>query len=125
MHIASVNVSDGTYTTSRPFPMIVKADAPSGPIPAGPSNVTASLAGDLSSATLAWQAPSSVDVANYVVYRDGALFAVTPPGVTSYTDTTVLPGTNTRYHVALLDKNGAESNAESADPSMVRADGGP
>ena len=73
----------------------------------------------------AWQAPSSVDVANYVVYRDGALFAVTPPGVTSYTDTTVLPGTNTRYHVALLDNIGVESNAASADPSMVRAQGGP
>ncbi len=100
--------------------MIVKADAPSGPIPAGPSDVTVSLAADLTSVTLAWQVPSSVEVANYVIYRDGALFAVTPSGVTGYTDTTALPGTNTRYHVSLLDTSGAESNAASADPSMVR-----
>jgi len=123
VHVATVTVSDGTQSTSRPFPMIVKADAPRGPIPTAPSNVTALLATDLSSATLAWQAPSGVDVANYAIYRDGALFAVTPPGVTSYTDTTLLPGTNTRYHVSLLETSGAESTAPSANPPMIRSIG--
>jgi len=124
VHMATVTASDGTASTSRPFPMIVKADAPAGPIPAGPSNVTATLGADQLSATLAWDAPGGVDVAWYLVYRDGAMFAVTPPSVTGYTDTTILPGTNTRYHVALLDATGAESSAAEAGPSYVRTQAG-
>ena len=124
VHIATVTVSDGTASVSRPFAMIVKADAPSGPIPAGPTNVTATLAPDQSSVTLAWQAPGGVTVAGYVIYRDGAMWAVTPSGTTSWVDTDILPGTNTRYHVSLYSSIGAEASAVAADPSMIRTSGG-
>ena len=46
VHMATVSATDGQATTTRPFPMIVKADAPAGPIPAGPSNLTAALSPD-------------------------------------------------------------------------------
>jgi putative Ig domain-containing protein/dockerin type I repeat protein len=124
VHMATVTVSDGTASVSRPFAMIVKADAPSGPIPAGPTNVTATLAPDQSSVTLAWQAPGGVTVAGYIIYRDGAMWAVTPAGTTSWVDTGILPGTNTRYHVALYSSIGAEASAVAADPSMIRTSGG-
>ena len=98
--------------------MIVK-DERTAPISA-PTNLEAKLADDHSNATLSWQAPAGVDTACYIIYRDGALFATVKPYKTTWTDNTLLPGTNTRYHVSAINTNGDESIAEQTEPAIVR-----
>lgn len=120
VHVVTVSASDSSITTSRPFLMIVKADAPAGPIPPAPTNVTARLSADRTSVEIDWQPPESVDVAYYAIYRDGALFDVTEAGTTTWTDRTILPSTNTRYYVSALAKTGAESQASQTEPAMIR-----
>jgi hypothetical protein len=88
-----------------------------GPIPAAPDDVTAQPVDGGSAVQLKWNAPASVDVAAYAVYRDGALRATTPAGVTRYTDSEmIVPGQHTRYHVSLYSAAGAESHARAAMP---------
>jgi hypothetical protein len=112
-----VTARDGEFSVSRPFVMIVKADAPSGPIPAAPDDVTAQRVDGGSALQLEWTAPAGVDVAAYAIYRDGALWATTPAGVTRYTDREmIVSGQHTRYHVSLYSVAGAESHARAAMP---------
>lgn len=120
VHVVTVSASDGQAVTHRPFPMIVKADAPAGPIPAAPTQALAALATDGTSVTLSWVAPAGVTVAAYVLYRDGALWAVVPPSQTQLVDAEALPGTSTRYHVALYATSGAESAAVECGPTYIR-----
>ena len=75
MHVVTVTADDGKAATTRPFAMIVKADAGSGPIPAAPTNVTAALTSDNSAVVLNWTKPAGVAVAAYAIYRDGILWA--------------------------------------------------
>jgi hypothetical protein len=71
---------------------------------------------------LKWKAPAGVNVAAYAIYRDGALWATTPAGVTQYTDRELfVPGQHTRYHVSLYSAAGAESHARGALPSRFTA----
>jgi len=115
VHVATVTATDGQASTSRPFAMIVKADAPAGPVPAAPADMTATVVQNGGAVELRWTAPADVNVAAYVVYRDGAMWAVTPGDVTTYTDRELIePGSHTRYNVALYDARGAESSAAGA-----------
>jgi len=115
--VVQVTASDGELSVSRPFVMIVKADAPSGPIPAAPEGVTAQRVDGGSAVQLKWNAPAGVDVTAYAIYRDGAPWATTPAGVTRYTDREmIVPGQHTRYHVSLYSAAGAESHARAAMP---------
>jgi len=115
--VIQVTASDGEQSTSRPFVMIVKADAPSGPIPAAPEGVTAQRVDGGSAMELKWNAPAGVDVTAYAIYRDGALWATTPAGVTRYADRElIVSGQHTRYHVSLYSAAGAESQARVALP---------
>jgi len=118
VYMVTITADDGTTSKSRPFPIIVKSDAGSGPIPSGPQNLTATLqAGN--EVYLDWDAPGGVDVAYYVIYRDGSLHDVVAGTQTDYTDTDALPDrSHTRYHVALYDTNGGESYATGVSPDV-------
>jgi len=109
VHVATVTADDGTVSVTAHWPMIVKADAPSGPVPSGPVGSTATLNGD--DITVSWTAPGGVSVARYIVWKDGIPIVVLPSGTTSWTDYDLPSRTHTRYHVSLLDTNGAESGA--------------
>jgi hypothetical protein len=115
--VVQVTASDGEFSVSRPFVMIVKADAPSGPIPAALDDVTAQHIDGGSEVQLKWNPPAGVDVAAYAIYRDGALWATTRGGVTKYTDHEMtVAGQHTRYHISLYSVAGAESPACAAMP---------
>jgi len=123
VHIAKVTVSDGQASVSKPFPILVKADLGAGPVPAAPKAATAELSEDGRSVKLQWAAPDGVDVAAYVIYRDGALWAATDGETTHFVDTErVVPASHTRYHVALYSKIGAESVAAAATPNPIFID---
>jgi len=117
VHLATITANDGTVTTTANWPMIVKADAPSGPIPAAPVNPTAVLNGD--DITVSWSAPGGVSVARYIVWRDGAPAVVLPAGTTSWVDANRPARSHTRYHVSLLSSVGAESSAPIASPGYI------
>ncbi len=115
VHVATVTVSDGAATVVGHWPMIVKADAPSGPIPGGVSNATATLNGD--DITVAWTEPGGVS--HTIVWRDGIPAVVLPAGTTSWTDADRPGGTHTRYHLSVLSTVGAESSATVASPGYI------
>ncbi len=118
VHLPTVTVSDGQAQASQVFPMIVKADAPAGPVAAGPSNLQVTLEAD--GVNLSWQAPSSGAPAAYIIYRDGAPIIVLSGTQTSFKDASRLsPGSNTRYHVAAINQAGAESTALGASPAIL------
>lgn len=114
VYMVWLTASDGQAQITRPFPIMVKADAGSGPIPTGPTNLT--VATDSSwTAHLSWSAPQGLVPAYYVIYRDGSLQDVVPGTQVSYVDREPLPvGSHTRYSVALYVATGAESSATSA-----------
>jgi hypothetical protein len=124
VYMVTITADDGTTTTSRPFPIIVKPDAGSGPIPSGPTSVEAILLPD-NEVVLFWNAPGGVDVAYYVIYRDGSLHDVADGSQTSYIDSDVPTGSHTRYHLALYATSGAESSAAAADPAIISIPGPP
>jgi len=124
VYMVTITADDGTTTTSRPFPIIVKPDAGSGPIPSGPTSVNAMLGPD-NEVILFWNAPGGVDVAYYVIYRDGSLHDVVDGSQTSYIDSDVPTGSHTRYHLALYATSGAESSAAAADPAIISIPGPP
>jgi len=109
VHVCTVTADDGTVTTTAHWPMIVKSDAPSGPIPATPVSPNAVLNGN--DATVSWTAPGGVSVAYYIVWKDGIPVMVLPSGTTSWVDYDLPARSHTRYHLSLLDTNGAESSA--------------
>ncbi|MFW6153760.1 MAG: PKD domain-containing protein [Planctomycetota bacterium] len=117
VYLATITADDGTTTTTAHWPMIVKADAPSGPIPSAPVSPTATLNGD--DITVSWSAPSGVSVAYYIVWRDGAPAVVLPAGTTSWVDADRPARSHTRYHVSLLSDIGAESSAPVASPGYI------
>lgn len=117
VHVATVTVNDGSVTTTTHFPMIVKSNAPAGPVPSGPANATAALNGN--DATITWSAPGGVTVSHYIVWRDGIPAVVIPAGTTSWTDFDLPARTHTRYHVSLLATTGAESGATVAAPGYL------
>ena len=117
VHLATVTVSDGDATVVRQWPMIVKADAPSGPIPAGVSAATAAVDGD--DITLTWTDPTGVDIARIIVWRDGVPVALVPAGTGTWTDADRPGGTHTRYHLSVLSTIGAESSPATASPGYV------
>jgi len=117
VYLATITADDGTVTTTAHWPMIVKADAPSGPIPSAPVSPTATLNGD--DITVSWSAPSGVSVAYYIVWRDGAPAVVLPAGTTSWVDTDRPARSHTRYHLSLLSTIGAESSAVVASPGYI------
>jgi hypothetical protein len=117
VHLATVTADDGTVTTTAHWPMIVKSDAPSGPIPAAPVTPTATLNGD--DATVSWTAPGGVSVAYYIVWKDGIPVMVLPAGTTSWVDYNLPARSHTRYHLSLLDTSGAESSAPAAAPGYL------
>jgi hypothetical protein len=117
VHVATVTVSDGAATVVGHWPMIVKADAPSGPIPSNVSGATATLDGN--DITVSWTEPSGGNVSHIIVWRDGIPAVVLPAGTTSWTDTDRPGGTHTRYHVSVLSTVGAESSAAVASPGYL------
>jgi hypothetical protein len=120
VHIVAVTADDGKAATTRPFAMIVKADAGSGRIPAAPTNVKAALTADHSAVTLTWTKPAAVAVAAYAIYRDGILWATAPADATTWTDRElILPSSKTLYNVSLWAKNGAESVAPATTPAVI------
>ncbi|MBW2459140.1 MAG: putative Ig domain-containing protein, partial [Deltaproteobacteria bacterium] len=119
VHVVQVTADDGQAQTTRPFAMILKPDAPNGPIPAGPEGVTAQMAG-ASAVEVSWTPPDGVTVAAYFVYRDGLLWAAVPGSATTWTDQElIVPGSNTRYHVSACATHGGESHAASATPGFL------
>ena len=121
VHIVTVTADDGKAATTRPFAMIVKADAGSGRTPAAPANVTAALTFNSSAVVLNWMKPSGVAVAAYAIYRDGILWATTPADVTTWTDRElILPASKTVYNVSLWATTGAESSATAATPEILQ-----
>jgi hypothetical protein len=127
VRIANVTATDGTNTVSRPFPMILKPDAGSGPIPGSiPAGVTALIVTNPTrSVTLTWSATTNA-VAAYLIYRDGVLWGATASNVTSYTDADLIyASSKTRYNVSLLTTNGAESAATDAFPLILEIPANP
>ena len=119
VHIVQVTADDGQTQTTRPFAMILKPDAPAGPIPAGPDSVTAQLSG-ASAVALSWSPPDGVTVAAYFIYRDGLMWAAVAGSETTWVDQElIVPGSNTRYHVSACDTQGAESHAAGATPGYL------
>ena len=120
VHIVTVTADDGKAATTRPFAMIVKADAGSGRTPAAPTNVTAAPTFNNSAVVLNWSRPPGVAVAGYAIYRDGILWAATTADETTWTDRElILPSSKTAYHVSLWAANGAESSATAAVPDIL------
>ena len=124
VHIATVTVSDHAASVTKPFPIIVKTKLGIGPVPPGPAMATAELGEDGRSVRISWTPPTGdVDVAAYVIYRDGALWAATDVKTTHFVDTErVVPTSHTRYHVAVYSTIGAESGATAAAPNPIFID---
>jgi len=121
VHLLTVTANDGAAATSRPFALIVKANAGQGPIPAAPPTVTAALTPDDAGVVLTWTRPAGVTVAAYVIYRDGIMWAAVPGDVLTMTDTElIVPSSKTRYNVSLYAATGAESGATDAQPAIVQ-----
>lgn len=80
--------------------------------PLAPVGLTATATGP-TSVQLAWQANTESDLSGYKVYRDGVVVADVPPTATSWTDTTVQPGTQYTYTLKAYDASGNFS-----DPSV-------
>jgi hypothetical protein len=69
--------------------------------PTAPSNLAASQQGKRPRNGLSWNASTDdIGVADYDIYRDGALVATVSGGMLSFTDTKAPKGTNTYYVVA-------------------------
>jgi len=124
VHIVTVTVSDHATSVTKPFPIIVKAKLGVGPVPGAPKAAKAELGEDGRSIRISWTPPADdVDVAAYVVYRDGALWAATDAETTRFVDTErVVPASHTRYHVAVYSTIGAESGATAAAPNPIFID---
>jgi hypothetical protein len=118
--MVQVTASDGRALVTRPFPMIVKADAPRGPIPAAPRNVTVRHVDGGTAVQVDWDRPADVAVAAYAIYRDGALWSATAADVTTFVDRErIVENQFTRYHVSLFNTDGAESMASETVPPIV------
>ena len=117
VHIATVAADDGLAATVAHFPMIVKADAPAGPVPSAPTNAQAELIGN--DALLTWSHPAGVDIACYIVWRDGIPATILSPEITTWTDVALPDRSHTRYHISLLSSVGAESSAAVASPGYL------
>jgi len=112
VYVVSVTADDGQTATAREFPIIVKTDAPSGPIPSAPLNLSATCLQHPQRVSLSWDAPIGGDVSRYIIYRDGAFRATTASNITTYTDSELIePLQHMIYHVSLLDTKGTESGA--------------
>ena len=122
VHIITVNASNNICMTTRPFPIIVKLNAGSGPIPAAaPLNFTANLADKNTAVELTWEPPSGVsNIHSYFLYRDGIFFKTLAAGITKYVDTEyVFCKTHTRYHISYINSSGAESGAVEAKNGYI------
>jgi hypothetical protein len=121
VHVVRVTVGDGQAETSRPFPIIVKEQLGKGPVPPAPAELTAATIEDGRAVELGWRPPAgAANVAAYVIYRDGALWAVTDGRTLSFVDRSFIePRSRTRYHVACYTADGAESGATEARPAIV------
>jgi hypothetical protein len=118
VHIVTVSASNGTFTTPRPFPIIVMPEPGKRPeIRESPKAFNAVLGAVGDAVELSWEAPDNPErVHSYLLYRDGVFFAAVPPGTTTLTDREyVLPSTHTRYHVSFLTLDGQESAAAHAN----------
>ena len=119
VQVVQVTADDGQAQTTRPFAMILKPDAPAGPIPAGPESVTVQMSGP-SAVEVSWSPPDGVTVAAYFIYRDGLLWAAVSGSETTWIDQElIVPGSNTRYHVSACEPHGAESHAAGATPGYL------
>jgi hypothetical protein len=98
-------------------------DAP--PAPAAPTGLQVTGTTE-TSVGLGWTASSGPDVAGYRVYRDGAPTPLNGSLITgtSYTDTTVAPGTTHSYRVTAVNTSGVQS-APSAAVSATTPGGDP
>ena len=120
VHLATIEADDGSVSATAHFPMIVKSDAPSGPVPATPGSATAVRDGN--DAIITWTVPGGVDVAYFIIWKDGIPITVLPSDVTTWTDYGLAPRSHTRYHVSLIASNGAESMAVVAAPGFLATD---
>src|SRR6266508_1289648 len=96
------------------------------PPPSVPTNLSAT-AFSATRIDLAWTASTdNVGVSGYDIYRDGTLLAAIG-AVTSYSDTTVAPGTSYQYQVRARDAAGnassASNTATAATPARLFFDG--
>jgi len=107
VHVVNVTVSDGQAGMSHPFPIIVKATPGKGTAPRPPASLEAAVIEDGAAVELKWPS-AGPDVAAYVVYRDGALWAVTDAATTRFVDRVFIePGSHTRYDIACYNRIGA------------------
>jgi fibronectin type 3 domain-containing protein len=83
--------------------------------PTAPANLTAAAAGP-TQVNLAWTAatPGSSPISGYQITRNGTVIATTTTTATSYSDTTVAPGTGYSYTVAAVDATGNIGPASNA-----------
>lgn len=90
-----------------------------GDVATAPQNLTAS--GQDSAVLLNWDAPPSVTLVGWSVYRDGAHIAdITDPATTTYTATGLVNGTSYEFAVrAILDEEGALGDAATVTGTPV------
>ncbi len=125
VQVVTVTASSAAGVTQKPFLIIVmtgasKCNTPGAvPVPeVTPTNFTAALNSGSTAVVLNWTAPRGVTVANYCIYRDLSLWAVTPANVTTYTDSAWLtPSAKPRYDISYIASNGAESLPLGATPA--------
>jgi hypothetical protein len=119
VHIATISATNGQFTTTRPFPMIVKST--SGPVLSdSPSALTAQLAEGDTAVRLTWTAPATGPVHSYFIYRDGIFQTALPAGTLTYIDReNIPPRSHIRYWISYVNTSGGESNAASATPGYI------
>jgi hypothetical protein len=91
--------------------------------PPSTPTITSGTAASPTQVNLTWTASTdNVGVTGYNVYRNGLLLTGTPVTTTSYTDTTVSPGTTYQYTVDALD--GAGNASPQSNPQPVNTPAG-
>jgi hypothetical protein len=116
LYVLQVTANYVKLPTTRPFIIGVSENARKLPKP--PSSLEAKLTDN--AVVLTWSAPPGDPPAQYLLYRDGVLWAAVPPDQTAYTDAELQqPGESTRYALSVISKNAAESQATDATPAIV------
>ena len=131
-HFLLVTVANGTITvtptdsTGNVFDQMSYSYASSDTqAPTTPTNLTAT-ASDPHQVDLAWTASTdNTGITGYTIYRDGILLNTVDGSTTTFSDTTVSPGTTYSYTVDAFDAAGNHSDASSPATVTPSADNQP
>jgi hypothetical protein len=115
-HVLLLKVKQSGGTAAVAVTFVPGADAQ---IPAAPQNLRASSHG-AQRIDLTWDASSSGDIEGYTVYRNGQALAITAPGTTQFSDSTLAAGTHYTYTVDAYDS--AENHSPASNPAGATTD---